>query len=166
MYRSSPKPNPRAVGASQKPRFSSFSRCKRRCNSSSAYRSTPALGPLAWIGAGLAVAGILFESIGDWQLVRFRGNRDNAGKVLMTGLWRYTRHPNYFGDACVWWGLYFIAADTGLGAWSLPGPLLITYLLTSWSGVPTVEGNLKRKKPDYAEYVRRTSAFIPLPPQQ
>jgi len=62
------------------------------------------------------------------------------------GLWRYTRHPNYFGDACVWWGLYLIAAETGLGAWALPGPVLITFLLTKWSGVPTTEGKMKKSK--------------------
>ncbi|MCE9521726.1 MAG: DUF1295 domain-containing protein [Alphaproteobacteria bacterium] len=123
------------------------------------------LGPLAWLGAVLAVIGIAFETLGDWQLARFRADAANANRVMSTGLWRYTRHPNYFGDACVWWGLYLIAADTGLGAWSLPGPLLITYLLTSWSGIPTIEGKLKRKKPGYEDYVRRTSQFIPWPPK-
>lgn len=100
------------------------------------------------------------------QLTRFRADTANTGQVLTSGLWRYTRHPNYFGDACVWWGLYLIAADTGLGAWSLPGPLLITYLLASWSGIPTVEGNMKRHKPGYEDYVARTSRFIPLPPKR
>ncbi|MEP6968079.1 MAG: DUF1295 domain-containing protein [Pseudomonadota bacterium] len=125
----------------------------------------PALGPAAWIGAALAVAGILFESIGDFQLVAFKADGANAGKVLQSGLWRYTRHPNYFGDACVWWGLWLIAAETGLGAWSLPGPVLITVLLTRWSGVPTVEGRMRRKRPEYEAYVRRTSGFIPMPPK-
>ena len=96
------------------------------------------LGPVAGAGAILALVGILFESIGDFQLVAFKANPANAGKVLQSGLWRYTRHPNYFGDACVWWGLWLIAADAGLGLWSLPGPILITTLLTRWSGVPTV----------------------------
>ena len=125
------------------------------------------LGPLAWAGAALAVTGILFETIGDAQLVRFKANPDNAGKVLDTGLWRYTRHPNYFGDACTWWGLYLIAADTGLlGALSIVGPALLTFLLTRWSGVPTTEGPMRRKKPDYAAYVARTSGFIPMPPKR
>jgi len=124
------------------------------------------LGPLALAGVALAVIGILFESIGDWQLVRFKGDPANAGKVLDTGLWRFTRHPNYFGDACVWWGLYLIAAETGLGAWALPGPILITFLLTKWSGVPTVEGRMRRKRPDYEAYVQRTSGFIPMPPKK
>jgi steroid 5-alpha reductase family enzyme len=124
------------------------------------------LGPLALAGGALAIIGIAFESIGDWQLVRFKADPANAGKVLDTGLWRFTRHPNYFGDACVWWGLYLIAAETGLGAWALPAPILLTFLLTKWSGVPTTEGRMRRKKPDYEAYVARTSGFIPLLPRK
>ncbi len=81
----------------------------------------PPLGLLGVAGAGVAVAGILFESIGDWQLIKFRRDPANAAKVLETGLWRYTRHPNYFGDALTWWGLYLIAAETWTGIWALPG---------------------------------------------
>ena len=124
------------------------------------------LGFLGWLGTALAVVGIGFETLGDWQLVQFKANPDNAGKVLDTGLWRYTRHPNYFGDACVWWGLYLIAAETGFGIWALPAPILITFLLTRWSGVPTVEGRMRRKRPDYEAYVARTSGFIPMPPKK
>jgi steroid 5-alpha reductase family enzyme len=124
------------------------------------------LGHLAAAGLALALIGIAFESVGDWQLVRFKADPANAGKVLDTGLWRFTRHPNYFGDACVWWGLYLIAAETGVGAWALPGPLLITFLLTRWSGVPTVEGRMRRKRPDYEAYVQRTSGFIPMLPKK
>ena len=125
-------------------------------------------GPVAWLGAGLALVGILFESIGDFQLVAFKANPANAGKVLQSGLWRYTRHPNYFGDACVWWGLWMIAVDAGpgVGLWSIPGPVLITVLLTRWSGVPTVEGSMRRRRPEYEAYVRRTSSFIPMPPRK
>jgi steroid 5-alpha reductase family enzyme len=125
-----------------------------------------ALGWLAWLGAIVALKGIAFESIGDFQLVAFKANPANAGKVLQTGLWRYTRHPNYFGDALVWWGLWLIAADTGLGVWSLPGPILLTFLLTRWSGMPTVEGRMRRKKPEYEAYVQRTSGFIPMLPRK
>jgi steroid 5-alpha reductase family enzyme len=125
------------------------------------------LGPLAWIGVGLALVGVAFESIGDHQLTRFKADPANAGRVLDTGLWRYTRHPNYFGDACVWWGLYLIAAETGwVGVAALPGPLLITVLLTKWSGAPTIEGRMRRKRPDYEAYIARTSGFIPLPPKR
>lgn len=116
---------------------------------------------LAWVGAILAVFGIVFEGFGDWQLQKFKADPANKGKVMDRGLWRYTRHPNYFGEACLWWGLYLIAADTGVGAWSIPGPILITVLLTKGSGVPTVEGRMKGKRPGYDAYVRRTSSFIP-----
>ena len=126
------------------------------------------LGPVAWVGIALAIFGILFESVGDFQLVAFKANPANAGKVLQSGLWRYTRHPNYFGDACVWWGLWVISVDAGfdVGLWSMPGPILITTLLTRWSGVPTVEGRMRRKRPEYEAYVQRTSGFIPLPPKK
>ncbi|QDZ08246.1 DUF1295 domain-containing protein [Sphingomonas panacisoli] len=123
--------------------------------------ATPTVGIVGKIGVALAVVGILFETVGDWQLVAFRRDPANAGKVLSTGLWRYTRHPNYFGDACVWWGLYLVAAESITGLWALPGPILLTYTLMRWSGVPTVEGRMKRKKPDYEAYVRRTSGFVP-----
>jgi steroid 5-alpha reductase family enzyme len=125
------------------------------------------LGLIGDLGMILALIGIAFESIGDWQLVRFKADPANAGKVLDTGLWRYTRHPNYFGDACVWWGLWLIAAETSwIGAASVVGPILITVLLTRWSGVPTVEGRMRRKRPDYEAYVARTSAFIPMLPKK
>lgn len=128
--------------------------------------AVPPVGVLAMVGAGLAVIGIAFESIGDWQLVAFRRNPANEGKVLMTGLWRYTRHPNYFGDALTWWGLYMIAAESIVGLWALPGPVVLTFTLMKWSGVPTVEGRMKRKKPEYEAYVKRTSGFVPWFPKR
>ena len=128
--------------------------------------SAAPLGALAFVGAAIAVVGIAFETIGDAQLAAFKAKPENAGKVMDQGLWRYTRHPNYFGDACVWWGLYLIAAGTGLGAWTLPAPVLMTFLLTKWSGVPTVEGRMRRKRPDYEGYVARTSGFVPWFPKK
>lgn len=125
------------------------------------------LGTLGITGAVIAVFGLMFESLADAQLVAFKKTPGNEGKVMDRGLWRYTRHPNYFGDACVWWGLWLVAAETGLvGAAALPGPILITFLLTRWSGVPTTEESMRRKKPDYEAYVARTSGFIPLPPRR
>jgi steroid 5-alpha reductase family enzyme len=124
------------------------------------------IGPLAIAGAALALVGFLFESIGDWQLSRFKADPANRGRVLDTGLWRFTRHPNYFGDACVGWGLFLIAAESPLGVWSLPAPALLTFLLTRWSGVPTVEGRMRKQRPDYEAYVARTSSFIPWPPKK
>ena len=123
-------------------------------------------GPFALAGAVLALFGIVFESIGDWQLVRFRKDPANKGRVLDRGLWRYTRHPNYFGDVCAWWGLYLIAAETPAGVWTFPAPLLVTLLLTRVSGVPLLESQLKKNRPDYADYVARTSGFIPWWPKK
>jgi len=123
---------------------------------------TPApLGPIALVGVALAIIGIGFESIGDWQLMLFKHDPANKAAVMDRGLWRYTRHPNYFGDACLWVGLFLIAAETRFGLWSLPGPVLIVFLLTRWSGVPTVEGRIRRRRPGYEEYVQRTSGFVP-----
>ncbi|MEG3144115.1 DUF1295 domain-containing protein [Sphingomonas sp. RT2P30] len=124
------------------------------------------LGAIGWAGAALALIGIAFESIGDAQLVRFRRDPANAGQVMDRGLWRYTRHPNYFGDACTWWGLYLIAAETRIGLLALPGPVLLTWTLMKWSGAPTIEGRLKRKKPGYDDYMRRTSGFVPWWPKR
>lgn len=125
-----------------------------------------ALGPVALGGVALAVLGILFETIGDAQLVAFKAKPENKGKLLTTGLWRYTRHPNYFGDALTWWGLYAIACEQPYGVWSAAGPLLLTFLLTRWSGAPTTEGRLKRTRPEYADYMARTSGFVPWFPRK
>jgi steroid 5-alpha reductase family enzyme len=122
------------------------------------------LGLLAWVGAALAAVGIFFESLGDHQMAAFKSDPENEGKVMDRGLWRYTRHPNYFGDSCVWWGLYLIAAETSVGAWSFFGPLLLTWTLVKWSGVPLLERRLQRSRPGYADYLERTSSFFPWPP--
>ncbi len=122
------------------------------------------LGILTWFGTALAVVGIFFEAIGDHQMSAFKSDPDNQGKVMDQGLWRYTRHPNYFGDCCVWWGLFLLAAETSLGRWSLIGPVLITWILVRWSGVPLLERRLQRTRPGYVEYLQQTSSFIPWPP--
>jgi len=127
--------------------------------------ATAPLGPVGVAGAAMAVMGLAFETLGDWQLVRFKKNPANAGKVLDRGLWRYTRHPNYFGDALVWIGLWLVAAETTAGLFSVVGPAYLVFTLTRWSGMPTVEGRMRRRKPDYEDYVRRTSAFIPWLPK-
>ncbi len=131
--------------------------------------SDPApLGPLAIAGAALWLLGMVFEVVGDAQLTAFRADPANKGKVLDTGLWRYTRHPNYFGDTCVWWGIWLAAADAGpwIALASLPGPLFLTFTLTRWSGKPLLEYGLKKNRPGYAEYIERTSGFIPWPPKK
>ncbi|OHD04770.1 DUF1295 domain-containing protein [Sphingopyxis sp. RIFCSPHIGHO2_12_FULL_65_19] len=125
------------------------------------------VGIIGWIGAAAALAGIAFESIGDAQLDRFRKNPANRGKVLDTGLWRYTRHPNYFGDALTWWGIWLVVLDLGWPAAlaSLIGPIFLTFTLTRWSGKALLEKGLHKTRPDYADYVARTSGFIPWPPK-
>lgn len=127
---------------------------------------TETLGALAKLGVAVTVFGILYEAIADAQLSHFKSVETNAGKVMNTGLWRYSRHPNYFGEMLAWWGLWLIAADAGMGLWSLPGPLLLTFLLTRVSGAPTTEPHLQRTRPDYEAYKTRTSSFIPLPPKR
>jgi len=128
--------------------------------------ATPAVGWIGWTGAALAVFGIVFETVGDAQLAAFKRDPDSRGKVLDTGLWRYTRHPNYFGDACVWWGLWLVAAETTPGLFAILGPIFLTFTLTRWSGAPTTEGGMHRTRPGYADYVKRTSGFFPLPPKK
>lgn len=117
---------------------------------------------------GLAIVawliGFTFEAGGDWQLARFKANPDNKGKLLDTGFWRYTRHPNYFGDACVWWsfGLFSLAAGS---FFPVLGVGLMTFLLLRISGVALLERSLKETKPAYQAYINRTNAFIPGPPK-
>jgi steroid 5-alpha reductase family enzyme len=123
-------------------------------------------GAAAWCGAELWAVGVFFEAVGDAQLTRFRSDPANRGQVLDTGLWRYTRHPNYFGDACVWWGLFLLAADTPIGWATVVAPLVMTYLLVNGSGKPMLERQLGSTKPGYAAYVARTSGFLPLPPRR
>ncbi|MBI2167953.1 MAG: DUF1295 domain-containing protein [Actinobacteria bacterium] len=121
------------------------------------------IGVAGVFGVALFGVGMFFEAVGDWQLARFKAKPWNAGRVLDTGLWRYTRHPNYFGDFCVWWGIFFVAAATGPGTASLPSPVLMTVLLMKVSGVPLTERHLERR-PGYADYVARTNTFFPGPP--
>ena len=124
------------------------------------------LGALDAAGAALAALGLFFEAVGDAQLARFRADPANRNRVMDRGLWRYTRHPNYFGDCCVWWGLYAIAAATPLGVWTLASPLLMTFLLLRVSGVALLERSIGKRRPDYADYAARTSAFVPWPPRR
>ena len=124
--------------------------------------------PLGWIdaiGASVWAVGWLFESIGDLQLARFKADPVNRGKVMDRGLWRYTRHPNYFGDFLVWWGLYCIAAVGGAW-WTIFSPILMSVLLIRVSGVTLLEHSLKKNRPGYVDYVARTSPFFPWPPKR
>lgn len=118
------------------------------------------------LGVVIWAIGFLFEAIGDWQLMRFKADPTNKGKVMDSGLWRYTRHPNYFGDATLWWGYFFIALSVYWGFLSFWGPLLMTIFLLRVSGVTMLERSLKKNKPEYADYIARTSAFFPRPPRR
>jgi steroid 5-alpha reductase family enzyme len=113
---------------------------------------------LDFLGTALWTLGLLIESIADLQLTRFKSNRDNQGKLLTTGLWRFSRHPNYFGEAVIWWGYYLIAIAAGY-AWTIFSPIVMTYLLLQVSGVAMLERTMKLK-PGYDEYIKKTSAFI------
>jgi steroid 5-alpha reductase family enzyme len=122
------------------------------------------LGALDALGAALALFGIAFESLADAQLARFRADPASAGSVMDRGLWRYTRHPNYFGEFCVWWGLYLVALGAG-GWWTVFSPLLMTLLLLKVSGVALLEKDIGERRPAYREYAARTNAFFPGPPR-
>jgi len=128
--------------------------------------STPGVGPIAVIGIMVWAVGFLFEAIGDWQLARFKRDSSNVGKVMQTGLWSLTRHPNYFGNALLWWGIGIVAAETGSGVIGLIGPVVMTYLLLKVSGVPMLEHSMNKRREGYAEYATRTSVFIPRLPKK
>lgn len=127
-----------------------------------AISSGAGFGVVDGIGVALAVFGILFESIADTQLARFKADVASAGKVMDGGVWRYTRHPNYFGEFCFWWGIY--AMSFGAGAWwAIFSPLTMSLLLLRVSGVALLEKDIGERRPGYREYVLRTNAFFPGP---
>ncbi|HMA11992.1 MAG TPA: DUF1295 domain-containing protein [Steroidobacteraceae bacterium] len=125
--------------------------------------SSPAgFNPLDAAGAALVVAGVLVETIADTQLAAFRDDPASRGQVLDRGLWRYSRHPNYFGEFCVWWGFFLLALATGAW-WAILSPLLMSVLLMRVSGVTLLEKDIGQRRPGYAGYVARTNAFFPGP---
>ena len=122
-------------------------------------------GMLDCLGIALWVIGFSFEACGDYQLSKFKSDVSNKGKVLKTGFWKYTRHPNYFGDACVWWGFALFATAAG-SYWPILSSVLITFLLLKVSGVALLEKALKKNKLEYEDYVRRTPSFFPWFPKK
>jgi steroid 5-alpha reductase family enzyme len=122
--------------------------------------------PLDLLGALVWGVGFFFEAVGDWQLARFKSDPANKGKVMRSGLWAYTRHPNYFGDATLWWGYYLIAAGTAFGYWTFFSPILMTVLLLRVSGVALLERTQIETKPKYRDYIESTSAFFPWFPRR
>lgn len=123
------------------------------------------IGVLAVVGGLIAAFGIAFETTSDAQLARFLKREGSGDQVMDEGLWRFSRHPNYFGETCVWWGIWLIALETGSGWWTAIGPALITFMLLRVSGVALTEKSISSRRPGYAEYIERTSAFVPLPPK-
>ncbi len=122
-------------------------------------------GPVTIIGAALWLGGFAFESVGDWQLARFKADPAHQGMIMDRGLWRYTRHPNYFGDFCMWWGLFLISFGSWVELLTIVGPLLMTFLLTRGSGQRLTERRMA-DRPQYADYIARTSGFFPRPPRR
>jgi len=117
-------------------------------------------GTLIWL------TGFVFEAVGDWQLARFKANPANRGQVMDQGLWRYTRHPNYFGESLIWWGLFIIAASHPANWWTVVSPVIITSVLLKMTGIPLTEKLLVEKRPGYRDYIRNTSAFFPWVPKK
>jgi steroid 5-alpha reductase family enzyme len=124
-----------------------------------------ALGALDVVGVAVWAVGLFFEAVGDAQLARFKADPANRGRVMDRGLWRYTRHPNYFGDFLVWWGIYVIALSTGGAWWTIVSPLVMSVLLLRVSGKDRLEREMEHRRPGYRDYVARTSGFVPLPPR-
>ncbi len=120
---------------------------------------------LDYVAAPVWLIGFFFEAVGDWQLAQFKANPTNKGKLMNTGVWRYTRHPNYFGDSVQWWAYYLIALAAG-GGWTIFSPMIMTGLLMRVSGVTLLEKTLKETKPGYKVYVESTSEFIPWFPKR
>lgn len=121
--------------------------------------------PIGWLdyGAlGLWLLGLFFETVGDEQLAVFRSSPENQGRVMDSGLWRHSRHPNYFGEACIWWSYYLFALAAG-GWWTILSPILVTWLLLRVSGVALLERDIGERRPGYHAYAVQTNAFLPGP---
>jgi steroid 5-alpha reductase family enzyme len=123
-------------------------------------------GVITIAGAVVWLCGFGFESAGDWQLARFRADAAHQGMIMDRGLWRYTRHPNYFGDACMWWGLFLISCGSWAALATVFSPLLMTYVLIWGTGQRLADRRMSASRPGYADYAARTSGFVPLPPRR
>ena len=123
-------------------------------------------GWVIWLGLAVYLVGLFFEAVGDGQLAAFKKDPANKGKLMDRGLWRYTRHPNYFGDACVWVGIFLTVSWTWVGWLTILSPVLMIWLLTAKTGKALTERRMSSSRPGYADYVARTSGFFPLPPKK
>jgi steroid 5-alpha reductase family enzyme len=121
---------------------------------------------LDYVGLGIWIVGFFFEAVGDYQLARFKADADQKGRVMDRGLWAYSRHPNYFGESLVWWGIFMITLATPLGWWTMISPIIITIVLLKMTGVSLMEKAIVHTRPKYQDYIRRTNAFIPWFPKK
>lgn len=124
------------------------------------------LGVPARVGVLLWLVGFTFEAVSDWQLASFKADAANRGRIMDRGLWRYSRHPNYFGNACLWWGLWLIACDHPAGLLTVFAPVLMTHFLLNVTGKKLLEKRMGRARPEYADYVARTPGFFPWVPRR
>jgi len=132
-----------------------------------AFAAAPSpLGPFDFVGTGAALAGFLIEAIADYQLTCFGRDPANSGRVLDSGIWAWSRHPNYFGDTMMWWGVFVLCMSASHAWWTIIGPIVMTYFLLRVSGVPLLERKMADRRPEYADYIRRTSSFVPWPPRR
>ncbi|TNF98454.1 MAG: DUF1295 domain-containing protein [Gammaproteobacteria bacterium] len=130
-----------------------------------ALSSGTGLHVIDYIAMGLWLTGMVFESVADWQLQQFKANPDNHNRVMDRGLWRYSRHPNYFGEALIWWAFYLFSFASGAW-WTFPAPILMTWLLLKFSGVVMLEQDITDRRPGYRQYIKTTNAFLPGRPRQ
>ncbi|MGL4853545.1 MAG: DUF1295 domain-containing protein [Phocaeicola sp.] len=128
-------------------------------------QQSPTLGWLDYVALFVWLVGFTFEAGGDYQLARFKANPQNRGKVMCTGFWRYTRHPNYFGDSAVWWAYALFSMAAG-GYWQIVGSAIMTLFIIKVSGVALLEKSLNQRKPAYTEYIEKTSSFFPWFPKK
>jgi len=126
----------------------------------------PRITVLDILGTVVWAVGFVFESVGDWQLARFKADPKNRGRVMDQGLWAWSRHPNYFGEFLIWWGFFLVALATPGGWWTIISPLIISMVLLKMTGVPLTEAALKTRRPGYADYSEKTSTFFPRPPRK
>jgi steroid 5-alpha reductase family enzyme len=123
------------------------------------------IGPMDYLGVGIAALALITEALADFQLARFRADPANKGKVMDRGLWGWSRHPNYFGEAMLWWGFFLVGFSASHAWWLALSPLVVTFLLLKVSGVSLMEDKIEDRRPAYAAYKRRVSAFVPWPPK-
>ena len=136
------------------------------CQTGQLSRSPDTFTLLDLLGLIIWATGFFFEAVADWQLARFKADPSNRGKVMARGLWAYSRHPNYFGESLIWWGLFLITLSNPWHMWTIISPITITFLLLKVSGVTLLEKTIRKRRPEYVDYMKRTPAFFPWFPKK